>query len=364
MTSPVILLAAGGTGGHVMPALALADELHNRGAKVIFASDIRGAKYVTDRPWMTHKIIRAGTLRKHPIRFFTDIANIFIGLLQSFDLIRRHRPDVVVGFGGYPCFPPMLAAQIMDIPTLLHEQNAVLGKANGWLASMSKKIALSLPDFTGLSANQQKRAVVTGRPVRTEIAALYDRPYIPPTAGGDINILIIGGSLGAKVLSRDLPPILAALPANLRARLNLTHQILNDDLDAARTVYQRVGIRAHIAPFFTDMPAELNRAHLFIGRSGGTVAEICCAGLPAIYIPYPHHKDQQQLKNAAVIEQIGGAVIIKEPDLKADTLLAYITDFMQNPDRLAQMSIKARSCGYPRAAQSLADAVLGLVSPV
>lgn len=355
-----ILLAAGGTGGHVTPALALADELIARGIPVILATDQRGLKFVEQRTGLTVHLIKAGTIRKNPLRLVKDMIALAIGLFQSFDLLRDARPSVVVGFGGYPCFPPVLAAQIIGTPTLLHQTDAVVGKANALLARLCTRLALSLPAYDGVPDSVRPRTVITGRPSAKAIDDLYDHPYTASRNNDPFNIVILGGSQGAGILSRDVPTALATLPDDLRARLRLTHQILAEDLETVKTLYQAAGITADIAPFFKDIPARLKTAHLFIGRSGGTVHEISIAGLPALYIPYPHHKDQQQLKNAAVIERAGGAFILQEPDFTDDSFLALIVKLMQDPALSEKMAAAAKSCGHPRAAQKLADAVLDL----
>ncbi len=356
-----ILLAAGGTGGHVAPAIALADELITRGYAVILATDTRGLRFVTPRPGMTVKIIRAGTIRKNPMRLIKDIVNLTIGLFQSFDLLRDHHPVAVVGFGGYPCFPPVLTAQIIGIPTLLHQSDAVVGKANAWLARFCTRLALSLPDDRSLPESVKKKTVITGRPCAPAIDALFTHAYTASTGNDPFHIVILGGSQGARILSDDVPRALCALPDHLRARLHLTHQVLTDDVQTVQDLYQNAGINADIAPFFNDIPARLAAAHLFIGRSGGTVHEISIAGIPALYLPYPHHRDQQQLKNAAVIERAGGAVILEERDFTAKSFLAPITEIMQNSALSEKMAAAAKSCGHPFAAKKLADAVLDLI---
>lgn len=355
-----ILLAAGGTGGHVAPALALADELIARGHGVVLATDTRGLRFVTPRDRMTVKVIRAGTIRKNPLRLIKDMVNLAIGIFQSFDLLRDHHPAAVVGFGGYPCFPPVLTAQIISVPTLLHQSDAVVGKANAWLARFCTRLALSLPDDSTLPASIKKKTVITGRPCAAAIDALYDHVYTTSKGDDPFHIVILGGSQGAKILSDSVPRALCTLPDPLRTRLRLTHQVLADDVDTVRGLYQSAGITADIAPFFKDIPARLAAAHLFIGRSGGTVHEISIAGIPALYIPYPHHRDQQQLKNAAVIERAGGAVILEEPNFTANSFLAPITEIMQNPALPQKMAAAAKSCGHPFAAKKLADAVIAL----
>lgn len=360
MTAPIIL-AAGGTGGHVAPAIAVADVLIALGHPVILLTDTRGVRFVTPRPGLTVNVIRAGTIRKNPVRLIKDLWAMAIGLLQSFDILRDHRPGAVIGFGGYPCFPPVLAAQIIGIPTLLHEGNAVMGKANLFLSRFCTKIALSLPNYTGLTQAQMARTIVTGRPVAAAIEALYPASYSPSAGNDPFNIVILGGSQGAKILSHDVPHALAQMLPELRARLNLTHQVLADDVTTVQKLYAAAGIKADVAPFFTDIPARLARAHFFIGRSGGTVHELSIAGIPALYIPYPHHRDQQQLKNAQIIAQAGGAFILEEPHFTPDSFLAPIVQFMQDPALSQRMATAAKTCGHPHAAQKLAEAALAMI---
>lgn len=359
-----ILLAAGGTGGHVAPAIALADELIARGYPVILATDQRGLRYAAPRAGMTIHVIKAGTLRKNPIRLVKDMLALVIGLFQSFDILRDHRPAVVVGFGGYPCFPPVITAQMLGIPTLLHQSDAVVGQANLMLARFCDRLALSLPDYSGLPEKIRARTIVTGRPSAAAIDALYDRPYTPSQNIDPFNIVILGGSQGAHILSDDVPRAFCQIEPALRARLRLTHQVLAPDVDQAKKMYADAGITADIAPFFNDIPARLATAHLFIGRSGGTVHEISIAGIPALYIPYPHHRDQQQFKNAAVIERAGGALILKEADFTAQSFLAPIQQLMQDPLLSAKMAVAAKSCGHPKAAQKLADVALDLAKAI
>ena len=361
---PFVLLSSGGTGGHMSPASALAYDLVSRGYRVELATDARGLKYAPgmfkDIP--THTIV-SGTLGKGLGGKIRGMLNLLIGMIQAFALVSRERPDIVVGFGGYPSVPAVFAAQRLKIPTILHEQNAIIGKANVFLAPKAARIALSMPESTGLDEDEAARAVVTGNPVREEITALYTKPYALPKHDGELRILIMGGSLGATVFSDIVPHTLARLPAEQKKRLKIIQQCREADLEPVRKTYEEAGIDVTLATFFEDVAGELSKAHLFIGRSGAsTVAEVTAAGRPAIFVPYPHHKDQQQKKNADAVADQGGAWVMTENGFTQDALLARIETFLQNPETLFRAAEKAREFGKPDAARKLGNLVTAIVS--
>lgn len=310
------------------------------------------------------KTIRAGTLRKQPVRLIKDLFNMMIGVLQSFDLIRDHNPAVIVGFGGYPSFPPVFAAQILRLPTVLHSADAVIGRANLMLAKFCTCLALSFPNFKGINEKLRARTVVTGLPVRTAIDDLRDALYIPPEPTGPFRLTIMGGSQGAGVLGIKLATMLTALPPHDRARLALTHQVRAEDLETVQTIYQNAGIAATCAPFIGNIPEVLASTHLFIGRSGAsTVMEMGITGRPAIYIPLiaATHHDAQQRENANVFAALGAAEIIEEADFNTDHFVAKLTALMHDPARLSHMSQAARQGAKPFAARALADVVEKLI---
>lgn len=363
LSAPLILISSGGTGGHMSPAAALAHDLVRRGFGIALITDARGSKYASMFPEGTDThIIRAGTISGGPAGKLKGALNLVAGFGQAWKLIRKLRPAVVVGFGGYPSVPGVLAGQIRKIPVILHEQNAVLGRANLHLAKRAARIALSFPDMSGLDERARSRAVVTGNPVRQEIAALHDAPYTPPAAGETLNILVMGGSLGASVFARVVPGALAKLPPEARASLKIVQQCRESDIESARKAYEQAGIKAGLAVFYADMAARLAAAHLIICRSGAsTVAELSAAGRPAIFVPYPHHKDQQQKKNAQYLTETGGGWLMTEDVFTSEALLARIEAFLQNPDELAQAAQKSRMFGKPDAAARLGDMVAALV---
>lgn len=363
-SSPLILISSGGTGGHMTPAAALAHDLLRRGHRVALITDDRGKKYANMFPEGTAvHVIRAGTIGGGPAGKLKGALNLVAGFGQAWSLTGKLRPAVIVGFGGYPSVPGVLAGQLRKIPTILHEQNAVLGRANIHLAKRAERIALSFPDMTGLDSETRLRTVITGNPVRPQIAALHDAPYVPPLPDGPLNILVMGGSLGASVFAKIVPAALAQLAPERRARLNVVQQGREADLEPARNSYEKAGIKAELAAFYNDMDARLSAAHLIICRSGAsTVAELGAAGRPAIYVPYPHHKDQQQKKNAQYLTESGGGWLMTEDIFTPEALLARIEAFLQNPGELALAAQKSRAFGRPDAAKRLGNLVAALIN--
>ncbi len=360
---PYIILSAGGTGGHMTPAQALGRDLLSRGYEVALITDERGLKYRSMFEGIKIHTIRAGTLGAGIWGKVKGLTNLSVGVIQAFRILSQKRPDMVVGFGGYPSVPGVYAAQKMKIPTVIHEQNAIIGRANAYLAGRAERIAISLPDLQGLDETEKARAVFTGNPVRADISDLYTEPYPGFGQDGPLCILVMGGSLGATVFSDVVPQALTKLSGEYRERLHVVQQCREEDLDRVRAVYREAGIECDLAPFFDDVPKLLARAHLFIGRSGAsTVAELATAGRPAIFVPYPHHKDQQQKINADSIADVGGAWVMTENGFTPDTLLARIETFFQNPSTLFKAAEKARTCGKPDAARKLGNLVTALVS--
>ncbi len=354
-----ILLSAGGTGGHVMPALALAAMLREKGAEVSLATDQRGAGLLNDDRTRDLKeviVLPAGAPGGGVLKKIKGLACLAHGYLKAGTHIRRITPDAIVAFGGYPCVPAALAGAHKGIPLILHEQNAILGRANAFLARDAKALALSWPRTSGLPEGLPTEH--TGNPVRPEIVAIGAQPYAPPEKDGVLRILICGGSLGAQVFSDVLPDAFAALDNKARARLQIVQQCREEHLEQVRRRYHALGINAWLAPFIDDMAAEIATAHLFIGRSGAsTVAEIAAAGRPAIYVPYPWHKDQQQKYNADVIAAQGGAWTLTQDSFTPEGVSACLSDFLDAPGKLADAANAARDCGRPDAALRLAESV-------
>lgn len=359
----LVLLSAGGTGGHMFPAAALAFDLVSRGFKVDLVTDSRGRAYEGIFPDIRTHVISAGTLGGGLAGTIKGVAALGLGLVQAKMLVDKIKPDVVIGFGGYPSVPAVYAAQRKGILSVIHEQNAVLGRANVFLAPRADRIALSLAQVEGMEEADAVRAVVTGNPVRDEIAELYTKPYPIVAMDGTLKIFVMGGSLGARVFSEIVPKALSRLSAEYRSRLEIVQQCRPEDIEEVKAGYKAAGIKARLESFFHDVPDILAQTHLVISRSGAsTVAEIAAAGRPAIFVPYPHHKDQQQKMNAEAVADAGGAWVMTQEGFTEEALLARIETFLQNPETLFRAAEAARSCGKPDAARRLGNLVTALVS--
>jgi UDP-N-acetylglucosamine--N-acetylmuramyl-(pentapeptide) pyrophosphoryl-undecaprenol N-acetylglucosamine transferase len=359
-----IMLAAGGTGGHVFPAQALAAELDRRGRAVDIVTDRRGEDYSDRFPGQTiHRIAAATPAGRNLLGKIVAMARIAQGTLQARRLIRRVEPAAVVGFGGYPALPTMLAAITLSVPRMVHEQNAILGKVNRLLAARVDAIATSFPVTKALPENDRQKKLVTGNPVRDEVRDLAAQPYEAPGADQPFELLIFAGSQGAHSFSQIIPRALLDLPGELRRRLRVVQQCRSEDLDLVRRIYDGAGIAAETAAFFTDLPARLATTHLVIARAGaGTVSELAVAGRPSVLVPYPHATDDHQTRNAEVLSSAGGAWVLAEADGMAASLTAHLTKLMAEPELLRNAARAALGRGQPNAAALLADAVLALAA--
>jgi len=360
---PPIVLAAGGTGGHVFPAQAVAAELEARGRRLVLVTDRRGIGYGGALEHIESHAIQAGTpLARGPLARGLGVVKLLLGVREAGRLLRRLEPVAVIGFGGYPSVPAMIAAGRGGVATAIHEQNAVLGRANRLLASRVLRIATSFEHTSGVSAANSSKIAHTGNPVRPAIAALATSAYATPQADGALHLLITGGSQGARVFAELAPAALALLPADIRARLSVAQQCRPEDLDQVRRRYQAIGIRAETAKFFDDLPARLENAHLVVCRAGAsTVAELAAAGRPAILIPYPSATDDHQSANGRALEAAGGAVILHEAETGAERLAECLGGFFASPEALAKAARAARGVGRPAAGQALADLVESLI---
>jgi len=358
-SAPVVLLAAGGTGGHLFPAQALADALKRRGVIVDLATDERATRYGHDFPARETHVIPSATIRgRDPISLAKTTAALAIGGMKALILLRRVRPVAVVGFGGYPTLPPLLAATLRRIPTVIHDANAVMGRANRMLAPRVTAIATSFPGMK-LDPPIAAKATTTGNPVRPMVLAAATRPYAALTPGGVFNLLVTGGSQGARVMADVVPAAVAAMAPELRARLAIVQQARGEDETRVRNAYAGLGVKAEVAPFFADLPARIAAAHLVVSRSGAsTVAELAAIGRPSILVPLPHALDQDQLANATVLANAGGAIVLKQDDFSPERLSREVATLAADPARLSGMAGGAKSAGVPDAADRLADLVL------
>lgn len=362
MSGNLVLLAAGGTGGHVFPAEALAQTLIERGWRLGLVTDRRGHAYGgTLGSLETFRIAAGGIAGRGMLSKVRAVAELGLGVIQARAILKRERPAAVVGFGGYASVPTMVAATLLGIPTAIHEQNAVLGRANRLLAGRVNRIATSYGAVEHLDPAWQAKVAQTGMPVRAAIAALRDTPYPALAEGQPIRLLVLGGSQGARVLSEVIPAALAALPEGLRARLSVAQQCRPEDLDMVRAAYARTGIDATLDSFFADVPERMSAAHLVIARSGAsTVAELTALGRPAILVPYPHAIDDHQTANARAVDEAGGAWLMPQPAFTSDALAGRLESLFTQPGTLARAAGCARAASRPDAAALLADLVSAL----
>lgn len=353
--SKLCVVAAGGTGGHMFPAEALAREMSARGWRVVLATDRRGEQYAHAFPADERLALDAAT-GAGPLGLVKAGVAIFKGVMQARAAFERLGADVVVGFGGYPSAPALVAAVTARRPTVIHEQNAVLGRTNRILAPYVNQVASSFPTLERAPAKLKGRAHVVGSPVRAEIRALFDRTYVAPVEDGPIHVLVTGGSQGARILSETTPRALAALPEVLRRRLKVQQQSRPETLEAARQIYLEAGIEAEVAPFFRDMAERLSKAHLVVGRSGAsTCAELAVAALPSILIPLKIATDDHQRLNAKALTDAGAAEVVLEDDLTVERLSSTLAAVLSDPARLSAMSAAACTVAIPDAARRLAD---------
>jgi UDP-N-acetylglucosamine--N-acetylmuramyl-(pentapeptide) pyrophosphoryl-undecaprenol N-acetylglucosamine transferase len=353
----LVLLAAGGTGGHLFPAEALAVVLDKRGLTVDLATDARGAHFKF--PARAIHLIASATVRgRDPVALARTAYLLTRGTAQAWSLIGRIRPSVVVGFGGYPTVPPLLAASLRSVPTVLHEQNGVMGRANRLLASRVSMIATGFRVLARYHPKLQSKIAFTGNPLRPQVIAASSTPYQIPLPEGQIDLLVFGGSQGAHVMAEVVPAAVKKLPEDLRARLHIVQQARAEDLDAVQATYAELGVEAECAPFFSDLPARMAHAHLVVSRSGAsTVAELAAIGRPAVLVPLPHALDQDQLANATVLADAGGAICIEQRNFTPERLATELVALATDPALLGRMAEGAKSLGATDAAERLADLV-------
>jgi UDP-N-acetylglucosamine--N-acetylmuramyl-(pentapeptide) pyrophosphoryl-undecaprenol N-acetylglucosamine transferase len=365
MGAPLILLAAGGTGGHLFPAEALADALQRHDVIVDLATDERATRYGRDFPARQTHVIPSATIRgRNPVALARTVGTLALGAMKALRLMRRIRPAAVVGFGGYPTLPPLLAATLRRIPTVIHDANAVMGRANRMLAPRVSAIATSFPGMT-LDGPLAAKATFTGNPVRPMVIAAAGNAYPQRDADEPLNLLVFGGSQGARVMADIVPPAIERMAPGLRARLNIVQQARGEDHARVAGVYARLGVRAEVAPFFADLPARIAESHLVVSRSGAsTVAELAVIGRPAILVPLPHALDQDQLANANVLAKAGGAIVLKQDDFTPERLAHEIEALAADPAKLSAMAAGAKSAGVLDAADRLADLVLRVANVI
>ncbi|HUD51931.1 undecaprenyldiphospho-muramoylpentapeptide beta-N-acetylglucosaminyltransferase [Parvibaculum sp.] len=357
-TGPIVI-AAGGTGGHLFPGQALAQELRRRGRQIVLMTDERVTHFDKLFPGADIFSVPSATPTNRGLAGILQAAPAIVsGIGQAFGILGRVEPAAVIGFGGYPTLPPVAGALLRRIPTCVHEQNAVLGRVNRLVAPYVQAIASTFAAPKFLKSRDAARLVVTGNPVRDAVIAEAGAPYAAPGATDTIHLLVFGGSQGARVLSDVVPAALAQLPDALRGRLSVVQQARPEDLDRVRDVYDRAGIHATLESFFDDMPKRIAAAHLVIGRSGAsTVSELCVIGRPSILVPLPHSLDNDQKANAGKVEGAGAGWMIEQKNFTEGALAERLAALFADPDTLARAAKAALAQGQPNAVRKLADLV-------
>jgi UDP-N-acetylglucosamine--N-acetylmuramyl-(pentapeptide) pyrophosphoryl-undecaprenol N-acetylglucosamine transferase len=358
------LLAAGGTGGHMLPAYALAAELIARGHRVALVSDDRGLRIPGAPAEMETHVLPAGRASGGPLGWLKGALAIRKGRRMAIELIDAFDPAVVVGFGGYPSLPSLLAAGATKRPRVLHEQNAVLGRVNRLMAPRVDAVAVAYRSIQRYPAGHEAKLHIIGNPVRAEIVAIRDDGFPPLPDDGIFRLLVVGGSLGAAVLGEVVPAAIAMLPRALLDRLQVVQQCREADLEAVRAKYAELGVAAECAPYIQDFPERLRWAHMVIARAGAsTVAELACAGRPAIFVPYPQAMDDHQTWNVVDLVEVGGAISFQQPDFTPAEVAKHLQRMALEPGALEEAAERAASCGLPDATRDLADLVESFAAP-
>jgi UDP-N-acetylglucosamine--N-acetylmuramyl-(pentapeptide) pyrophosphoryl-undecaprenol N-acetylglucosamine transferase len=357
MSRGSIMLSAGGTGGHLFPAQALGEELIRRGWEVDLITDTRGNVFGAEFPARKIYKVPAATFQgRSPIEATKTLGTLGNGFQASYRIMGEVPPKAIIGFGGYPTLAPVLAAIGRGIPSAIHEQNSVMGQANRFLAPMVKAIACSFENTAYLEGKLLAKARLTGTPLRKAVHEFANVPYRPPSSQAQVNLLVFGGSQGAKYFSDITPQALQMLPAQMRDRLFVMQQCREEDIDRVFEAYEAAGIAAELATFFEDLPYRISNSHLILARSGATtVAELCALGRPAILVPLPHAKDNDQLENARRLEAKGGAWCLPQTELTAETLATSVQQLFDDPTALVKTATSAHALANYLAVENLAE---------
>ncbi len=357
--APLILIAAGGTGGHLFPAEALSEALQHRGCEVELVTDRRGEAFAKDFPARrVHALPAATPYGKGGLGKARAGLTLGLGTLKALALVKRRKPAAIVGFGGYPTVAPLLAAGLLRVPSILHEQNAVLGRANRLLAKRVDVIATGFAEIGGADPALLAKSHHVGNPVRPAVIEAAETPYEPPREGGVLRLLVFGGSQGARIMSDVVPAAIARLTAPERARLQIVQQVRQEDFARVRAAYAQAGVEAEVAPFFRDLPFHMARSQLVIARAGAsTVAEISVIGRPSVLVPLPGSLDQDQAGNARSLADIGAATMLGQAQFEPEALADRLSQILFAPSHLAEMAALARQASIPDAAERLADLV-------
>jgi UDP-N-acetylglucosamine--N-acetylmuramyl-(pentapeptide) pyrophosphoryl-undecaprenol N-acetylglucosamine transferase len=357
MSRGTIMLAAGGTGGHLFPAQALGEELIRRDYEVDLITDTRGNVFGAEFPARKIYKVSAATFRgRSPIEATKTLGLLGNGFQSAYRIMGEAQPKAIIGFGGYPTLAPVLAAMGKGIPSAIHEQNSVMGQANRFLAPMVKAVACAFENTKYLEGKLMLKARVTGTPLRKSVLALHNVPYRPPSSQAQLNLLVVGGSQGARYFSDIMPQALQLLPQQMRDRLFVMQQCREEDIDRVFDTYESSGVAAELATFFEDLPYRMSNSHLIIARSGATtVAELCALGRPAILVPLPHAKDNDQLENATRMESAGAGYCFPQNSLTPEGLAGAVRRLFEDASALVKAASNAHMLANYRAVENLAN---------
>lgn len=354
---PLVVIAAGGTGGHMFPAQAFADEMRARGWSIALVTDERGKKYAQNFPADWRREVEAATFgSKLPHKLIASALKLRAGARTARKAFAEHRPALVAGFGGYPSYPSLSAARELGIPIIIHEQNSVLGRVNRLFAPSAVFVACGFKQLERLPASAQDRKRIVGNPVRAAIREVRERPYPELTDAGPVHILVTGGSQGARLFGEVIPDAICRLPPALRSRIVMTHQVREEQIEQVRAKYAEHEVKARVESFFTDMHEQLAQAHLAIARAGAsTVTELAIAGRPSILVPLAIAMDDHQTVNAEGMVSAGAADLVMENRFTSESLAQLLIERLSSSAMLAARAKVARSLGRPNAARDLAD---------
>lgn len=358
MSEPFLVIAAGGTGGHMFPAQALAEEMLRRGWRVALSTDERGMRYAGGFPEaVERRQVRSATLSRGGVAGKLSAPfEIMAGVSDAIDWFRETKPAAVAGFGGYPSLPAMTAAWRLSLPRILHEQNGVLGRVNKVFATRVQALACGVEPVS--NAPSGAKPIFLGNPIRDDAAAHVGAPYPPLGPEDPINLVVFGGSQGARVFAENAPPAILALPEALRRRVQLSQQVRTEEYGRLREIYVEAGVHAELSPFFEDIPARIAAAHLVVSRAGASsIAELTAIGRPSVLAPYPLATADHQTANARALAEKGAAVILPDAEMTPQRLSALLAELLGDPARLQAMAASAAALGRPNAARDLADLV-------
>jgi len=352
-------ICAGGTGGHLFPAQALSAELKRRGHRIVLLTDERGLRFGDTFPCDEIVEIPSSTLSlRSPLKILPGVLQIGSGVIKAFKILKSTPFGAVAGFGGYPSLPPMVAARLLGLPACLHEQNAVMGRANRVLSRFATVLATSFEVTQKAPVKGKLRIVTTGNPVRQQVLELRNLPYTPAFGDDEFRLLIFGGSQGASIFGEVMPAAIELLPEMTKKRLKVTQQCRQEDIDKVKTAYSDAGIEAEVAAFFPNLPERIASSHLVVSRSGAsTLSELTVIGCPAVLVPLPGALDNDQRENARSLEAQGGAWVVEQSQFKPDRVAKLLDKYMNEPDLLVAAAHAAHKIGKPDATMLLADAV-------